>query len=113
MEWGTIGGWIGAIVVVGIGLLGGVIGTYFTVKNTKGPRERAFAVKASILCWILVVLFVAGLALIPGWYKLLLVIPYLVGFFFGIRKWNEIQFRIQAESAADAEPGAAPDRGGT
>ena len=83
MDWITHAGWIGPIVGGGIGLLGGVIGTYFTVKNTRGPRERGFAIRASILCWVLVLLFVAGMALIPGWYKLLLVIPYLVGLFFG------------------------------
>ena len=59
----------------------------------------SIVLKASIVCWIVVLLFVAGMALIPGWYKLLLVIPYLVGLFFGIRKWNEIQFRIQKEEA--------------
>ena len=42
MDWGTIGGWVGTLVGGGVGLLGGVIGTYFTIKNTKGPRERAF-----------------------------------------------------------------------
>ena len=99
MDWGTFGGWIGAIVGGGMGLLGGVIGTYFTVKNTKGPRERAFAIKASVVCWALVLLFVAGMAIIPGWYKVILVIPYAIGLFFGIRKWNEIQFRIQKEEA--------------
>ena len=99
MDWITLAGWIGPIVGGGIGLLGGVIGTYFTIKNTKGRLERAFAIKASVLCWVLVLLFVAGMALIPWWYKLLLVIPYLVGLFFGIRKWNEIQFRIRKEES--------------
>lgn len=99
MDWITMAGWIGPIVGGGFGLLGGVIGTYFTIKNTNGPRERGFAIKASILCWALVLLFVAGMALIPGWYKLFLVIPYVIGLFVGIRKWNEIQFRIQKEES--------------
>src|SRR6266566_8745066 len=99
MDWVTLVGWIGPIVGGGFGLLGGVIGTYFTVKNTKGLRERAFAIKASTLCWVLVLLFVAGMALIPGWYQILLVIPYLIGLFFGVRKWNDIQLRIQKEES--------------
>ena len=99
MNWVTVAGWIGPIVGGGVGLLGGVIGTYFSLRNTRGPRERAFAVKASILCWIVALLFVAGMALIPSWYKLLLVIPYLVVVVLGVRKWNEIQFRIQKEEA--------------
>jgi hypothetical protein len=76
-----------------------VVGTYFSVRNTNGPLERLFVIKASMLCWIVVLLFVAGMALIPGWYKLLLIIPWLVGIIVGIRKWNEIQFRIQKEES--------------
>lgn len=100
MDWIRVSGWIGPIVGGGIGLFGAMIGTYFTVRNTNGPRERHFVIKASILCWIVVLLFVTGMALIPGWYKLLLVIPYLIGLIVGIRKWNEIQFRLQREESA-------------
>ncbi len=99
MDWETLGGWIGGIAGGAIGLAGGVIGTYFTVKNTKGPRERAFVVKASILCWVLVVLFIAGMWLIPLWYNYLLVLPYVVVLVFGIRKCNATQLRIRKEES--------------
>ncbi|MBI2481301.1 MAG: hypothetical protein HYV60_22465 [Planctomycetia bacterium] len=56
-------------------------------------------IKASILCWVFVLLFVAGMMLLPGWYKLLLVVPYVISLLFGIRIWNKIQFRIQKEEA--------------
>ena len=56
MDWITVAGWIGPVVGGGIGLLGGAIGTYCTIKNTRGPRERRFAIKASILCGVFVVL---------------------------------------------------------
>ncbi|HUP78675.1 MAG TPA: hypothetical protein VM260_08985 [Pirellula sp.] len=46
---GQIGGWVGGIFGGAIGILGGVIGTYFSIKNTKGTRERAFMISASIL----------------------------------------------------------------
>ena len=100
MDWISISGWIGPIVGGGIGLLGAVFGTYCAMKNTQGPLERRFVTRASILCWIVVLLFVVGMALIPGWYKLILVIPYLTGLVVGVRKWNEIQFRIQKEESA-------------
>ena len=32
-------------------LIGGVVGTYFSIKNTNGPRERAFMIRASATCW--------------------------------------------------------------
>ena len=99
MNWIRLAGWIGPIVGGGGGLLGAGIGAYFAIKNTQGPRERAFVIKACILCWVFVALFIAGLCLIPSWYKLLLVIPYVVVGCFGLRKWNEIQFRIRKEES--------------
>ncbi len=99
---GQLGGWIGAIVGSGIGVLGGLIGTYFTIKNTKGPRERAFAIKASIICWVLVIAFVAAMLLIPTWHKHLLWIPYAILLFWGIRAWNKTQFRIRNGKSDDA-----------
>ena len=41
---GLIGGIVGGI----IGVAGGLLGTYFSIKNTNGPRERAFVIKASM-----------------------------------------------------------------
>ena len=35
----------GIIFSVSLGVLGGAIGTYFSIKNTSGPRERAFMVR--------------------------------------------------------------------
>jgi len=99
---GRLGGWIGGIVGGGIGVLGGLIGTYFTIKNTKSARERAFAMKASIICWILVIAFVAAMLLIPTWHKHLLWIPYAVLLIWGIRVWNKTQFRIRNEESGGA-----------
>jgi hypothetical protein len=96
MDPGAIGGWVGSAV----GVLGGVIGTYFTIKNTKGPRERAFTIKASIICWLFVVSFLAGLWLIPPWYNMLLWAPYPILLMFGVRKWNQTQLRIRQEEAS-------------
>jgi Ca2+/Na+ antiporter len=102
MDLGTLGGWVGGILGGVIGVLGGVMGTYFTIKNTKGPRERAFAVKGSIICWVFVVAFVVGMWLIPQWYNLLLVVPYVIILVFGIRKWNQTQLRIRKEEAGQS-----------
>ena len=55
MNTGLVGGIAGGV----IGLLGGIIGTYCSIKNTKSPRERAFMVKASVLCWIAILLFLS------------------------------------------------------
>lgn len=95
MNSGLIGGLVGGVV----GVLGGIIGTYFSIKNTKGPRERAFVVKSSIVCWVFVLAFILGMALLPGAYKLWLVPFYVGGLVFGIRSWNKKQAQIRAEES--------------
>ena len=97
--WGQLGGWAGGLLGVLLGILGGAIGTYCSVRNTRGPRERAFAVKMSIVCWVFVALFVAGLFLIPGWYKHLLWVPYVLLLVVGIQWSNRVQARIRGEEA--------------
>lgn len=85
-----------------IGVLGGLVGTCFTIKNTKSPRERAFATKASIICWVLVIAFVAAMLLIPTWHKHLLWIPYSVLLIWEIRVWNKTQFEIRNDESGVA-----------
>ena len=58
MSPGQLGGLIGGLVGVVLGLVGGGIGTYFSIRNTNGPRERRFMVRVAVVAWI------AGLAFI-------------------------------------------------
>jgi len=102
MDQETLGrtiGWAGGILGTLLGILGGAIGVYFSVKNTKGPRERAFVIRASILCLIGVLLFVVGMWLIPSPYKFGLVVVYVVALLLAIRHWNKRQAAIRAEEA--------------
>ena len=92
-------GWAGGILGGLIGILGGLIGTYFSVKNTKGPRERAFVIRASIVCWVGVSIFVLGMWLVPTPYKFGLIPVYVVALLFAIRHWNRRQMAIRAEES--------------
>ena len=53
MDVGLVGGIIGSI----MGLAGGALGTYASIKNTGGPRERQFMVRAAIAAWVGIALF--------------------------------------------------------
>jgi len=99
MELETFGIWAGGILGGLLGVLGGVIGTYRTIKHTNGPKERAFVIRESIVCWVFVVGFVAGMGLIPGWYNMLLVVPYVILLVLGIQKGNRTQLRIRNEES--------------
>jgi hypothetical protein len=77
MDPGTIGviGGIGGRV---IGLLGGAVGTYFSIKNTVGCRGRAFMVRMAAVTWVTVAAFLAVLWLTPQLYQPLLWLPHLL-----------------------------------
>jgi RNA polymerase sigma factor (sigma-70 family) len=93
----------GAVLGPIVGLLGGIFGTWMSIKNTSSARERRFMVKMSIACWIaLVLLIVVPLVLaltgvIPKWAYLasfLLFFALLVPF---IIRSNARQRQIQIE----------------
>ena len=93
MNAGLIGGIIGGIIGVG----GGIIGTYFSIKNTNGPKERAFMIKASAIFWILGIIFVALLFLLPSPYKWFMWLPYSILFPISIRFMNKRLQQIKQE----------------
>ena len=85
MNAGMVGGLIGSI----IGLAGGAIGTYFSIKNTKGPLERAFMIKASVIAWIAISVFLILMFLLPNPYRHWLWVPYGILLPLGIIKLNK------------------------
>jgi riboflavin transporter FmnP len=72
MNPGLIGGIAGSL----IGVAGGVIGTYFSIKNTNSKAERMLMVKASVIFWTAGIAFVALLLILPPLYRWFLWIPY-------------------------------------
>jgi hypothetical protein len=98
MDAGLIGGLIGGV----LGLLGGAVGTYFSIKNTTGPRERMFMVQVAIVAWIGVSAFVLGLLMLPQPYNFLLWVPYGIALPLGILWSNRRQRVIRSEEEASA-----------
>jgi len=92
MDAGTIGGILGGI----IGLIGGAVGTYASIKNTGGPRERRFMVRAAVAIWIGIALFLTLLLLIPNPYKWVVWIPYGVALPLTIVSLNRKQQAIRS-----------------
>lgn len=99
MTDGQMIGWAGGIVGSAIGLLGGIIGTYFSIKNTNGPRERAFMVKSSVVCWVAILIFLGLLFALPNPYRWFMWIPYTILLPIGIIYGNRKQLRIRQEES--------------
>ena len=95
MNTGMIGGIAGCI----IGLIGGMIGTYASIHNTLGPRERAFTIKASAIGWIIGITFIALLIILSTPWRFILWIPYSIILPIGIITWNKTQQKIREEES--------------
>ncbi|MCD6117902.1 hypothetical protein J7K93_12870 [bacterium] len=99
MNTGLIGGIAGGI----IGVAGGMIGTYFSIRNTKGPKERSFMVKVSVISWVVGIIFITLLLTLPSPYKWFMWLPYGILFPFGIIYINKRLRQIrQKETEQDA-----------
>jgi uncharacterized membrane protein len=90
-------GWIIGLVGGGLGILGGLVGTYFSIRNTSSPRERALMINASVLFWIALVPFLGLMIALPNPYRHLLWIPYCFLLQLGINSVNRKQQKIRSE----------------
>ena len=96
-------GLVGAIVGSVLGIAGGLIGTYFSIKNTNGPRERAFMIRSAIVCWVGVGGFFAVMFFVPQ-ARLWIWIPYCILLPVGIWYLNRKQMAIRREEQTHAWP---------
>ena len=78
-----------------IGVLGGVVGTYFSIHNTKTPAERHFMVRAAIWTWLGVSAFLAVLFILPVTWRWLAWPPYAIILPLAIRYMNRRQNAIR------------------
>ncbi len=104
---GLVGGIAGGV----LGVMGGIVGTYFSIKNTNGPKERAFMVRAAILCWLGISVFLVCLFLLPLLWRLLLWLIYTPSLFWFIRWANQRQALARVEDMAEAGPTASGPAG--
>lgn len=93
MDVGMMGGILGGA----LGLAGGALGTYFSIRNTRGTRERGFMVRVAAVGWALIIAFLLSLHVTPEPYKWLLWVPYGIGLGLGIAWCNRRQGHIRAE----------------
>jgi uncharacterized membrane protein YfcA len=98
---GLVGGIAGGVVDVA----GGIVGTYFSIRNTNGPKERAFAARAAGVCWLGASTFLVWLFLATGGRQWTLWAAYLPLLFWFVRWANEglDQARVQDMAAEERQ----------
>jgi hypothetical protein len=93
MDLGMVGGIVGGV----LGLAGGVIGTYASIKNSDGPRERQFIVRVAVVAWLAITLFVGLLFVLPNPYRWFIWIAYGLSLPLAIVILNRKQRAIQSD----------------
>lgn len=67
---------IGAIAGTSLGVLGGALGTYLSVRNVSGPRQRKVALRAAVAWWLGAGAFVGLMLVLPPAQRVWLWVPY-------------------------------------
>lgn len=105
-----LGGLGGAVLGPILGLLGGLFGTWVSIRQTKSPREKRFVTKMAIITWVALFMLV-GLPLIlmlvgviPKWAYWSLFAVLFVLLVPAIIRGNRRLRQIQAEDGTYAEP---------
>jgi hypothetical protein len=96
MHPGLIGGLLGTLV----GLAGGLVGTYFSIKNTNGPRERAFMIRSALAMWGFFLLLFGSMFLLPNPYRWFMWLPFTILLPLCILYGNKRQQEIRREETA-------------
>ena len=76
-------------------LLIGIVGTLQSVKNTKGPKERAFAAQSNMFAWIAIAFFFITLYFLPEPYNYMVVVVYFVVFPFVVYRASSRRLLIR------------------
>ena len=108
MNAGTLWGWIGGIVGCLIGLAGGAVGTWFSIRNTSGPRERSFMIRAAAVLWIAMLIFFGLLIALPDPWRWFMWIPYGILLPLGITYSNRRQQALRRGEAPGSHSGPPP-----
>ena len=56
-------------------LVGGVLMTHFSVRNSRSEKERFFSIRVSAFCWVLGLVFLAAVLFLPNKQRLLVIAP--------------------------------------
>lgn len=70
------------VIGAALGIVAGLVGTYFSIRNTRGARERRFVICVAVVAWVTLAILAAAVFLLPsmrGWVPIVLVFMVVVG----------------------------------
>ena len=103
MTSNQMAGWIGGIRGIAgliLGGLGGLVGTHLSIRRSNRPRERAWEIRAALVCWLGLPLLLVGLWWIPAPYRFLLWLLVYLLLNWGIRTMHQQETEIRQREAS-------------
>ena len=101
MDGATVGlvGSIACLVVVCS--LGGILGTYISLKSAKGRRGRVFIRRCAAICWSTVMCYCGLLFFLPKPYRFFMSILYVILLLIGTSKVRKKHMEIRKLESGD------------
>ena len=100
--FGLSGDVLMGIIFGGLLLLIGAVGTRQSARNTKGPRERVFAMRSNSLAWIAIAVFFLVIYFLPEPYNYTVVVLYFAAFPFIVYRVCSRRLKIRRLEAMHA-----------
>ena len=90
------------IVCAAIGVAVGAVGTCIGIKQTQGPRERAFVIRETVFWWAAAIAYLFCLWLMPKPYIVYLSFFSFMAIYAAVRSSKKRQARIRSEESSHA-----------
>jgi len=84
-------------------LLLALVATFLNVRNTRGPKERRFVVRACVATWALFVSFLLLLYFVGPPWRYVIVVVYVVAFPVFIYRWSTMHQLIRHIDERDSQ----------
>ena len=81
-------------------LIFGVFGTHRSVRRAETPQERSTAIRTSVACWLLGIIFLLGLFFLPNKARLVMLLPAFLMAVSISKAWRDSRARLRREHAA-------------
>ncbi len=117
MEHVTHSTWLSAraiigLLVMGMAILGGIIATYYNVRNVAGPKERTFVIQVCTVSWLIVLSLLLFAYFLPSPHRFVVAGLYLVVCPLMVFRWTNKHQLIRMIEERDVEEDEEASAGG-
>ena len=92
------------LTLLAVALIGGGLASWSNIRQTQGPRERAFVIRICIIAWVLILSMLGLMYVLPVPYRYAVMLFYFFGLPVLIYRWSKTHQLIRLMEARDRNP---------